>query len=79
MALPVYTGLITVNERITMDSPTWRKSTRCGTAACVEVATTDTGHAVRDSKDPDSPILAFGEASWAAFTAELKRGGLATA
>jgi hypothetical protein len=42
---------------------------------CVEVATNVSGTvAVRDSKDPDGPILRFRAAEWAAFRAELARG-----
>jgi hypothetical protein len=32
--------------------------------------------AVRDSKDPDGPRLAFSPAGWQAFTRQLKRGTL---
>jgi hypothetical protein len=42
---------------------------------CVEVATNLPGTvAVRDSKDPDGPILRFGAAAWAVFREELVRG-----
>jgi hypothetical protein len=42
---------------------------------CVEVATNVPGTvAVRDSKDPDGPILRFGAAEWSAFRADLVRG-----
>lgn len=55
---------------------TWRKSTFCnGAASCVEVAALPDGWtAVRDSKDPASPVLLFSAAEWAAFT-EGVRGG----
>jgi hypothetical protein len=37
-----------------MSDPTWRKSSRSGTGAnCVELAAS----AVRDSKNPDGPVL----------------------
>ena len=58
------------------NAPTWRKSTFCGSAACVEVATTPTGPTVRDGKDPDGPTLDFAPGAWSAFVAELKHGGL---
>ncbi|HEY1324471.1 MAG TPA: DUF397 domain-containing protein [Streptosporangiaceae bacterium] len=54
---------------------TWVKSSySSGTGGqCVEVAARpDGGRAVRDSKDPDGPRLAFGRAAWRAFTASVK-------
>lgn len=47
----------------------WRKAEASQTNGnCVEVAiTTGGGVAVRDSKDPDGPVLRFTVAEWAAF------------
>ena len=39
---------------------------------CIEVATADRTVAVRDSKDPDGPRLAFGMRAWQAFAARVK-------
>lgn len=56
----------------------WRKSSACGTNACVEVATTSYGEttrvAVRDSKNPHHPALLFTHAEWQAFVAGVKNG-----
>ena len=55
----------------------WRKasySTSNG-GACVEVAVIGNAVAVRDSKNPDGPNLAFAPEDWKAFTAGLKAGG----
>ncbi len=52
----------------------WRKSTRSngGGGNCVEVADNLSGVvAVRDSKDPAGPALAFAPAAWRAFVARL--------
>ncbi|MGP4016727.1 DUF397 domain-containing protein [Saccharopolyspora sp. 5N708] len=52
----------------------WRKSSRSAGgngAACVEVAFSGPAVAVRDSKDPGGPVLAFPAASWAAFLARV--------
>lgn len=61
----------------TIDGAQWRKSSYSGSngGACVEVATLPGGGlAVRDSKDPDGPKLAFAADDWAAFTAGMKAG-----
>jgi hypothetical protein len=50
----------------------WQKSTHSGNGgSCVEVAGTGPAVAVRDSKNPGSPALAFTPAQWHAFTARL--------
>ena len=48
----------------------WRKSSHSGGTECVEVAD---GVQVRDSKDPDGPVLAFTPAEWRAFIGTLKQ------
>jgi hypothetical protein len=52
----------------------WRTSSYSGSngGACVEVGTADRAVAVRDSKHPDSPQLAFPADTWKAFTDQLK-------
>jgi hypothetical protein len=52
----------------------WRKSSRSGSSGnCVEVAGNLPGLvAVRDSKDPAGPALAFTPAAWAAFLTGVK-------
>ncbi|MEV6813318.1 DUF397 domain-containing protein [Micromonospora sp. NPDC051296] len=46
----------------------WRKSSHSGDeGACVEVAVVPGTVAVRDSKDPDGPLLLFPPAAWTAF------------
>jgi hypothetical protein len=60
-----------------IDRPQWRKSSYSGSngGACVEVARNLPGAvAVRDSKDPDGPRLAFAPEEWTAFTAGVKAG-----
>jgi uncharacterized protein DUF397 len=57
---------------------TWRKpSYSSGNGGqCVEVATNlPRTIAVRDSKDPAGPALAFTRQQWAAFTARAKHQG----
>jgi hypothetical protein len=57
-----------------LTSATWRTSTYSGDNGgnCVQVRTTPPTIAVRDSKDPVGPQLAFPPTTWAAFTTRLK-------
>ncbi len=52
----------------------WRKSSYSGSQAddCVEVAPDGASVAVRDSKDPDGPMLAFAPRAWNDFLTKLK-------
>ncbi|MEV0153892.1 DUF397 domain-containing protein [Micromonospora sp. NPDC050686] len=55
----------------------WRKSTRSSGqgGACVEVADNLPGVvAVRDSKDPGGPALAFAPGAWRAFVVGIAAG-----
>jgi hypothetical protein len=65
----------------------WHRSSHCrGSADCVEVTvTTDTSrwphkadcdklYLMRDTKNPDSPVLAFTPAEWEAFVLGVKDG-----
>lgn len=46
----------------------WRKSSYSnGASACVEVASVPIGVAVRDSKNPSGPTLAFNHTPWRAL------------
>ncbi|MDT0458174.1 DUF397 domain-containing protein [Streptomyces sp. DSM 41527] len=59
---------------IEVPAPTWFKSSYSGGEgnACLEVAHAGTRVAVRDSKDPDGPTLAFPAAAFAAFINEVR-------
>jgi hypothetical protein len=53
----------------------WTKSSRSvSNGNCVETATIDGMLAVRDSKDPDGPILTFTYGAWRAFLADVREG-----
>jgi hypothetical protein len=51
------------------------KSTRSSSTNCVEVGPCDCGEVrVRDSKDPNGPVLTFTADEWTAFTAGVRAG-----
>ncbi len=55
----------------------WRKSSYSGDQGeCVEIATLPGAIAVRDSKDPEGPALAFSPAAFAAFVSAAAKGEL---
>jgi hypothetical protein len=60
--------------RIPTDDLVWRRSTRCSSGACVEVADNVDTVLVRDSKDPGGTVLAFARLNWNAFLAAVKSG-----
>jgi hypothetical protein len=52
----------------------WRKSSRCASGACVEVADAADTVLMRDSKRPDGEPLEFAKGVWANFMVDLKEG-----
>ena len=60
-----------------LSDATWRKSSYSGGNGgnCVEVAVLpDDSRAVRDSKDPEGPMLVFAPATWRTFATAVKGG-----
>jgi hypothetical protein len=59
-----------------MEKLVWRKASKSGSnGQCAEVAVTADGEVrVRDSKNPDGPLLAFTPGEWNAFVAGAKDG-----
>ncbi|MFT2018878.1 DUF397 domain-containing protein [Streptomyces sp. 796.1] len=57
-------------------SLTWRKSSYSGgeQGQCVEVAETASAVHVRDSKNPDGPVLLFPAGSFTGFVSGIKNG-----
>jgi hypothetical protein len=57
-----------------LTSATWRTSSYSGDNGgdCIQVTTTAPAIAVRDSKNPAGPQLAFTAEAWTAFTRQLK-------
>ncbi|SNS48970.1 DUF397 domain-containing protein [Actinomadura mexicana] len=52
----------------------WRKASRSDHhgGACIEVASAAPAVGVRDSKDPDGPILIFAATEWRTFVRRVK-------
>ncbi|WIM96835.1 DUF397 domain-containing protein [Actinoplanes oblitus] len=57
--------------KTTTETP-WRRSRRCASGACVEVARVGELFLIRDSKDLDAAPLAFSREVWEAFLAGVK-------
>jgi predicted secreted Zn-dependent protease len=56
----------------------WRRSSRCESGLCVEVAFADEVY-VRDAKQcPDGPQLSFDRQSWRRFIAAVNAGELSS-
>lgn len=54
----------------------WHKSQHSEDAGCVEIAYANGLIGMRDSKNPDGPVLTFSRREWDAFTAGINDGTL---
>ncbi|PTA42614.1 DUF397 domain-containing protein [Micromonospora sp. RP3T] len=63
-------------DRSDLAQAVWRRSSRSGAndSNCVEVADLSNVSVVRDSKDPDGPVLVFDRGAWSSFVVGLRRG-----
>ncbi len=52
----------------------WRRSSRCESGSCVEVAHIDGTIAIRDSKNAAGAVLIFSPEEWTAFVASVRNG-----
>ena len=55
-------------------SAVWRKSSYSGVNGCVQVAFSDDGVAVRDSKQQHGAVLSFTATEWQAFLRAVRDG-----
>jgi hypothetical protein len=60
------------NQRTIM----WRKHTDSAGAGCVEVGADMNGMLVRDSKDPDGPVIALRAGGWPRFLSAVQNDRL---
>jgi len=51
---------------------TWRRSSRCANGTCLEVAFDSESVYLRDSKDPDGPVLQFSHSAWRDLVGDIK-------
>jgi hypothetical protein len=60
----------------TLDPNAWQSPDGCESGTCVNVQKVSGENAValRDSKDPDGPVLTFDLDEWDRFTTAVKRG-----
>jgi hypothetical protein len=52
----------------------WVQASACGGGTCVQARSVDGVVQVRDSKNPDGPVLEFDRAEWDAFVAGVAAG-----
>lgn len=55
----------------------WRKSSFCGSNACVEVTRDGADYLMRDGKNPGQPAKRFTKAEWVAFLDGIQAGDFA--
>ncbi len=56
-----------------LSTATWRRSSRStANANCVEVAVAGSAVGVRDSKDPDGPVLVLPATAWTHFVTAIR-------
>lgn len=60
-----------------VQTPEWRRSSRCTGGNCIEVAKVGGQYLIRDSKNPDMAPHSFTEAEWVAFVDGVKSGEFA--
>ncbi|WP_250298640.1 MULTISPECIES: DUF397 domain-containing protein [unclassified Streptomyces] len=65
-----------MQSRPAIPNSSWCKSSYSGanTSECLEAAAVPSGTAIRDSKDPLGPQLAFGNSAWTGFITALRSG-----
>ena len=62
-------------DSATPETLQWRKALRSlGNGNCVEVAPLTSGVLVRDSKDPNGPLIGYSTDSWKSFVMRARTG-----
>jgi predicted secreted Zn-dependent protease len=56
------------------ESLTWRTALSCNGGACVQVAATEHGILLGNSRQPGGPVVSYTPAEWHEFVAGIKKG-----
>jgi predicted secreted Zn-dependent protease len=56
------------------DSITWHTALSCESGACVEVAANQNTILIRNSREPDGPLIEYTAEEWHAFVSGVKKG-----
>ena len=56
------------------DSITWHTALSCESGACVEVAANQNTILIRNSRQPDGPLIEYTAEEWHAFVSGVKEG-----
>ena len=56
------------------DSITWHTALSCESGACVEVAANQNTILIRNSRQPDGPLIEYTSEEWHAFVSGVKKG-----
>lgn len=69
-------GRTTMGAKSNVPGAVWRRSSKCDNSSgnCVEIAELPGATAIRDSKDPEGPVLVYPRNEWSAFVAGVKNG-----
>lgn len=54
--------------------PTWVRSRHCDTNSCVEAADLGSEVAIRNSQNPNGPVVLFTKEEWRAFVGGVRDG-----
>lgn len=67
---------IAYKDTVTPTEIAWRKSSFCGSNACVEVTRDGADYLMRDGKNPGQPALRFSADEWTDFLDGIQYGDL---
>jgi predicted secreted Zn-dependent protease len=63
-----------MDKTLSHDSITWHTALSCEGGACVEVAANQNTILIRNSRQPDGPLIEYTPEEWHAFVSGVKKG-----